>query len=304
MLGQQGIEVKEYTNEFRAVENFLSYIEKPAEFPSLYSEAYLQWKIGRNPFGPSTCYLCYEHNMPVAHASATAKPLNPWLKLEYGCEELGDNHTHPEFRERGHLRNLARYILGYRYPSRHREGKLVYATAANPRVVAANIRLCGLELFRESKIIELERSPLQRWALPRLHLPRPVRQLRHCSDQKLLTAAIDRLWSLAGAKAPYLLKKDGAWWQWRYAQASETYLTYIFQQPSSNEVLAYIVAKFYRRRFSRTIRLCELFGATPELAAEVLVLWMQQIAQPADQVVVWGELGTPVVTAAQARDLG
>lgn len=298
-----------YTEDFKSVVKFLSYLKLSNVFPMLYSESYFKWKIAANPFGQSACYLRRPGGISASHCSITAKPINPWLGIGAGCGELGDTHTHPSFQKQGHFGALGSHVIQDFEQSEPRGEKLIYGLP-NDLALPGWTRRCGCDIFEEMSMIELERSvnrtPLSvaraafTWALQSM---RPFyTRLYLCTDDTRTAAEIDKLWSEACDKETYLLKKDDAWWRWRYACSTENYETYALRETPSGRIQAYVVVKVSRRSLRygrlRKIHLCEIFGETSERAVEAFKLFVKTLTPPFDTLMLWTQTGTRLADVA------
>ncbi len=304
------ISMDRYIADFKSVVKFLSYLKLPTDvFPTLYSEPNFKWKITANPFGKSACYLRRQGVIPAAHCSITAKPINPWLGIGAGCGELGDTHTHPSFQRQGHFRALGSHVIQDFEQSEPRGEKLIYGFP-NDLALPGWTRHCDCVVFKELSLIELERSarraPLATaragliWTYKAMG--QSSKRLHLCTDDAQTTTEIDRLWSETYEKETYLLKKDGAWWKWRYASSTENYKTYALREMCSDRLQAYIVVKVSRRglRYARLrhIHLCEIFGKTFEHAVEAFQLFVKTLTLPFDALVFWTQSGTRLANVA------
>jgi len=175
------------------------------------------------------------------------------------------------------------------------------------------IRHAGCEVFRELGVVELERSVCKTpFSVARAALAGALRAMRPasarlllCTDDARTAAEVDRLWLEADGRKTCLLRKDGAWWRWRYSRSTETYQTYALREQQSNRLLSYVVAKVSwrqaRRVRLRSVQLCEIFGETSERAAEAFHLFMQTVALPFDTLMLWVQTGTRLADVAMGH---
>ncbi len=216
------------SRDLRAVEDFLSYIPKGPAFPSLYSAGYLSWKVGTNPFGPSAMYLRRNESVPVAHCSVTAKPANdrylPGLRLA----ELGDTHTHPNFQKQGHFGALGQHAIAL-CQAASPEPALIYGLP-NQNALPGWLRYCGCEVFEAMAVVEMALDPGS--AIAARFRRKPVGIQWGASDE-VIEQAVHETWSRVATEA-WLVRKDAAWWRWRYRDASEKYATGLIQTPQGN----------------------------------------------------------------------
>ena len=297
-------------DDLKKVSNFLSYLSLPTDiFPTLYSYEYFRWKIGSNPFGKSACYIRYKDGEPAAHCSITAKPLNPYLGIGAGCGELGDTHTHPNFRRQGHFGEIGSHTIRCFDQSEPVGEKLIYGLP-NDQALPGWIRRAGCDEFSKMNVWELKRSP---WKSPLASLKSLFSSifdksvpstyiLSKSTDRIRIKNEIDQLWSSAIEKESYLLQKDGNWWLWRYENNTETYQTFILRDENNHYSSAYIVAKIGWQRIKkfkiRYIQICEIFSSKPLYSEYALKLFMKTVSKPLDTVFIWTQNGTALAKLA------
>ena len=295
--------------DLNKISNFLSYLSLPTDiFPTLYTYEYFQWKIGSNPFGKSACYIRYQDGEPAAHCSITAKPLNPYLGIGAGCGELGDTHTHPDYRRQGHFGKIGSHTISSFDKAEPMGDKLIYGLP-NEQALPGWIRRAGCDEFSKMSIWELKCSP---WRYPLSFLKwffssifdnkvPSTYKLAKSMDHIQTRNEIDQLWSSAKDKESYLLKKDGNWWLWRYANNTETYQTFMLFD-ENYRFCAYIVAKIGWQRIKkfkiRYIQICELFGSESIYSEYALRLFMKTVSKPFDTIVAWVQNSTIIAKLA------
>lgn len=287
--------VRRYDTEFSDVAAFLSYLTRPAgRFPTLYTEPYFRWKIAANPFGRSACFLREDGGVSASHCSYTGKPINPALKCAAAAAELGDTHTRPDFQGRGHFAALGRWAIEDCLASDPAQDVLMYGLP-NDNALPGWTRRCGCEVFGDLGVSQVIRRPLAR-ALKTLGKRakgwRGSRSaLRICGDPRETGEEIDALWARAEGTEGFLLKKDGAWWRWRYAVSTERYLTYGLRSLDRDRLAGYVVAKL-EGRIPRTVHICDVFGEDVGVAVEAFRLFMDQIVRVTDVVTMWLQADT------------
>jgi hypothetical protein len=307
-MGKQKTEVSivRYTADFKPAVKFLSYLRvRFSVFPTLYTEPYFKWKIENNPFGKSACYLRWQKGVPVAHGSITAKPINPWLEVGVGAGEGGDSLTHPNFQKQGHFSALRNYYVQDFCQSEPNGVKLIY-TLPNDSSLLPSIHRCGFEIFDKLCPVEFERSIWRtpsstikaglRWMLRTR--PQTLFRFSLCTNGFKTASSIDRLWKEAECKETYLLKKDGAWWQWRYNRATETYRTYAIKEEESEQFLVYVVVKVKWGRRLRYVQICDIFGDTSDRAVTAFKHFVQTMVLPFDTLLLWAHPASKLADAA------
>lgn len=300
-IAQDDPVVSRHDRAFGAVARFLAYIPRQgAQFPTLYTEPYFEWKIGRNPFGASACLLRAEGGRAVSHCSYTAKPANPSAEIG-AVVEVGDTHTHPSGRGRGHFAVLGRLAAEESIERARRSPVLVYGLP-NDQALPGWTRRCGFDVLTTMHVFEAIRSPrtgfaawLRRGAVSR-ELSMTVVPRK---DADRFGHEIDALWAKAEGVSAWLVRKDGAWWRWRYVEASERYVTVAFRHRRSGLLVAYAVVKPWWR-FRRFVQLCDLFVETEERSVEAFRLLLRGVIRVTDTALGWFQSGTPLAAEAEA----
>ena len=257
------------SGDLRAVEDFLSYIPKGQAFPSLYTTPYLTWKVETNPFGPSGLYLRRVGETPAAHCSVTAKPANdhyiPGLRLA----ELGDTHTHPDFQKQGHFGALGQHAIAA-CQSAAPEPALIYGLP-NQNALPGWLRHCGCEVFDAMAIVEMALDPGA--AIAARFRPRPVAgrgvRIHWGAAEDVIERTVNETWSRVAAE-PWLVRKDAAWWRWRYRDASETYATGVIRTPEGHA--GWVVTKTTPTRWPLVSRasIADIVATSDDVAVAVL----------------------------------
>jgi hypothetical protein len=293
--------MERYDQNVGPVVDFLSYGDFGSPtFPSLYTEGYFQWKIRDNPFGPSACFLRSRDGIPVAHCSVTAKPWNEALGAGVGCAELGDTHTHPAHQRQGHFGALGSHTISSFDQSHPLGAKLIYGLP-NDNALPGWIRRCSCEVYSGAMTRELVRGLKQtpgavaRQGLNRLltSSARSLRRFRLCEDRANIMRGMDRLWAENEDIGSFLVKKDGAWWDWRYRGATEKYCTYALIDAEAGDPLAYVVVKMGRHG-TRFMRICDVIASVAEIELDAFRLFLEQEVRPTDSVMLWAQESTEI----------
>ena len=289
------LRIHQYSADFTEPVRFLSYVSRSPSFPSLYTRAYFDWKIAGNPFGPSAAYLRIRDDRAAAHCSITAKPPNLALIGAVRLAELGDGHTHPDFQRQGHFGAVGRHTVT-ECEKAAASGSLIYGLP-NSKALRVWLKSGGCELepmgVREMRLSPL-RQPLHRvigW------VARGGATLERADDAAVASEAIDRVWTEAQS-AGWLVGKSAAWWRWRYADATERYVTYLIRVGTVPR--GWVVVKRAPSRVPLVHRLtiCDVVAVASDMEAVGLALILQTVPRPLDVVTIWTQQDTPLDDAA------
>lgn len=281
-------EIEQYSGDMSAVSTFLSYLPKTSSFPALYTVPYFEWKISRNPFGPSAAFLRSRDNRTAAHCSVTAKPPNA-VRLGRGrLAELGDTQTHPDFQRQGHFGVLGRHAIDT-FAAQSDGPALIYGLP-NANALPGWIRHCGCEVFEAMQVRDMRR-PIGRQAFGRLVPRRHAVYLEQVIDPVGIRDQIDAVWpQLAGGG--WLVDKSSAWWQWRYMEAPQSYATYLIH--AAGRVVGWVVTQRTAGPVPIVGRtaICDIVALTPALESSALSELLNRVIPPLDVVAMWTQRGT------------
>jgi hypothetical protein len=274
------------TNIAPAVE-FLSYIQSP-----LYTRRYFEWKIARNPFGGAACYIRLGGGARAAHCSITAKPVNAELLPEVSLAELGDTHTHPGFQRQGHFASLGKHVIED-FESRIGGQRALIYGLPNDQALPGWTRSIGCKVLQDLGILDMYRMPWRSFH-PRTLVAGMTEQLSGVRLEGGQTAElcrnVDEIWSKCDRSA-WLIAKDARWWEWRYHDAPQDYITYLLRE-RGGAARAWVAVKISRTRYPgvRRVALCDIVGITREDERNAFVATMRQVTRWRDLVHGWFQM--------------
>lgn len=287
--------IEQYSADFAEVVRFLSYMPAGRSIPSLYSARYFEWKIAHNPFGHSAAFLRTRNGQPAAHLCVTAKPANPGLLGDARIGELCDAHTHPKFQRQGHFGAIGPHVIRH-FAEADTRDSLVFAGGPNANSLPGFLRQCGcLQIeamaLRHVRLLPWKRA--RRWPADWLSRFRSRTTLERAGDVESTMRVIDAIWEEARS-TDWLVWKSGAWWRYRYAEATEPYVTYLIRVGAN--IQGWAVVKRLASRWPMVYRtaVCDIVGVSPEVEVAGLRAILRSIAGPIDVVEAWTQRGTPV----------
>lgn len=279
---------RRFTTEVDPPSEFLRYLGRSSSTPSMYTPPYFDWKIAKNPFGPSGMYLRYRDGIAAAHCSIVAKPLNTDF-AEGALGELGDTHTHPDFQRQGHFAAIGKHVIEDFERLGAGADTLIYGLP-NANALPGWTRSIGCTTAEQLQITERQLSPLRaplqalKRALPAIRPGRngPVLE-RWERDQ----GPMDAIWARMDHTA-WLLRKDGRWWSWRYRDATEPFETYLARDDTGAPI-GWIVARFVRTRMPtvRRIIIGDICAVSEAAEVDIFRVFLTSVPRPADIVIGW-----------------
>ncbi|MBP7507942.1 MAG: hypothetical protein KA807_08980 [Prolixibacteraceae bacterium] len=270
------------TDSMEDVVNYLSYLKVANwNFPTLYTLDYFKWKIIKNPFLGSLCYLRYVNDVPASHVSITSKPINDELGISAHCGELGDTHTHPAYQKQGHFGVIGTAAIAdfqKQFP-----GAFVFGIP-NENAVHGWQSRCNCELLNSLNIEEYSMNVL---------LKRKISQslTKYNVNNEKVKDLIDHIWQKTYKRKCSLYKKDYKWIEWRYKNSSEKYNIY-FSRGASKSVEAYIIAKITKKYFFTHFQICDIVGLDHD--AEIIIFdnFIKQYVSSFSKITIWSSKET------------
>lgn len=180
--------------------------------------AILAWQYWDNPFGPPRSWVAEAEGRIVAHYAGACLPAvvdgSP-ATIAIGI----DAATDPGFRGLGLFEQLARAV----YADAGQAGYPVTYCLPNPNSLRGFRKAGGQDLGRARVLV----APLDpSWLAERFGLPRPVAQgivralgVKGGEGAQVVTtppADLDELWAAVAAAHGNGVRRDSAWWNWRY----------------------------------------------------------------------------------------
>lgn len=291
-------EIHQYTSDVADVARFMSELPPGWSFPTLYSAPYFEWKITRNPFGRSALFLRTRNGQPASHLGIAAKPGNPLVVGDARVGELCDGYTSSRFQRQGHFGALGRRVIEYFEASD--AGESVIFGAPNDRSTPVLVRQCGCQLIESMRLEHVRLKSACRAVQWMADWPARLRRrvaLEPADDEAASMKTIDALWEEAASQG-WLVNKSGAWWQYRYVNATERYSTYFIRVGA--DIRGWVVVKRTASRWPMVCRtaICDVVGTSPEVEVAGLEAVLRDVAGPLDVVVAWTQRGTPLGDAA------
>ena len=180
--------------------------------------AILAWQYWDNPFGPPRSWVAEAEGRIVAHYAGACLPAvvdGAPVTIAIGI----DAATDPGFRGLGLFEQLARAV----YTDAGRAGYPVTYCLPNPNSLRGFRKAGGQDLGRARVLV----APLDTgWLAERFGLPGPAARavvrafrMRRAGGAEVVTAPppdLDGLWTEVGAAHGNGVRRDLAWWNWRY----------------------------------------------------------------------------------------
>ncbi|EKR74401.1 hypothetical protein LEP1GSC041_1941 [Leptospira noguchii str. 2006001870] len=259
----------------------MSYVKASSwRFPTLYKENYFAWKIQKNPFGNSFCYLRYVDKIAAAHSSITAKPLNPDLGFGTACAELGDTHTHPNFQNQGHFGAVGLQVI-QEFDAAQKNEAVIFGIP-NENAVRGWQTRCNCELLDSLNVSEF-------FLNKRLNFPfGKTSTLQKINSPNEIKKCINEIWLKTYKSKRSLYKKDSNWWEWRYNQCPEKYD--FFALFSKEGVLkSYLIAKFTRNFIFSHIDICDIVGIDEDSELVIFDNFLNKFRKSFSKTRVWAK---------------
>jgi hypothetical protein len=286
--------VSSFHDDVSPAADFLSYLGRSSARPSLYTVPYFNWKLRDNPFGGSAAYLRYRDGAAAAHCSIVAKPGNSAITGGTAVGELGDTHTHPDFQRQGHFAALGRHVIDV-FNASASAGALIYGLP-NQNALPGWTRSIGCAVLDALDIHEMRRVPWKQSGTLRNIVSDARAAAREYRLQKRDAAgterAIDEVWSSA-ERGGWLLRKDAAWWRWRYRASPEQYETRILERDGS--AVGWVTWRILRTRVPlvRRVVLCDIVATSRDGERAALALFLRREVRLLDIVEAWFQSATP-----------
>lgn len=288
-------EIRQYSTEFDDVARFLSYLPSEWSSPTLYSAPYFEWKIANNPFGHSASFLRTRDNQPAAHLCVTAKCGNLRLVGAARIGEMCDAHTSPLFQRQGHFGAVGRHTISY-FEGAEPDSSLIFAGGPNAMSLPGFLRQCGCKPIDAIGLRHVRLPSWRRFALWSAGRPAPPQgrvTLEPAVDPAATMPVIDALWEKAES-AGWLVKKSGAWWRYRYVDATERYTTYLIRVGGHAEGWAVVKRSASKWPMVCRTAICDIVGTSPAVEMAGFDAILRSVAGPLDVVVTWNQRGTPL----------
>lgn len=185
---------------------------------------FTRWQYWENPFGRTRSWVWDDDGRIVAHWATVPLPIVLDGRAVTGAKGV-DGVTDPDYRGRGLFRSLGEALAdGCRA-----DGVPVIFSHPNPKA-ARGVEQAGGRLVARVPVYVLPIDDA--WVAARFRLPRPLATAartvcfrgRRAPPGEELDAppdGLDGLWADAGAVVRYGIRRDAAWWRWRYAERPE-----------------------------------------------------------------------------------
>jgi len=182
--------------------------------------AVMAWQYWDNPFGPARSWVAEAEGRVVAHYAGIALP--GVIGGVPATLALGiDAATDPAFRGLGLFEQLARAV----YADAGSAGMPVTYCLPNPNSLRGFQKAGGQDLGRARALV----APLDGdWLAQRLHLPGPLGRLARApfrlsrgDGARVVDGPppdLDDLWERLAPDYGNGVRRDGAWWDWRYVR--------------------------------------------------------------------------------------
>lgn len=266
----------------------------------------MRWQYWDNPFGAPVSYVHEDAGRIVSHYAGMAVPI-----LFGGAAATGavgiDAATAPSHRGRGLFESLARAVY---YDGGPAHGMPVTLCYPNDNSLRGFLKAGGHEVGRlRTFVLPLDDA----WVASRFHVPRAVARAVRAAAFRVGGPAsavrvehvpddVDALWSHVAVASPYGIRRDTAWWRWRYdAHPDRPYRLY---EVRDGTTLTGAAAALLRDDFGgRFAYLLELLADGPAAARALVAAVADDVGREASGIVTTGLEPSPVATAARHAGL-